>query len=76
VETLNEIDLSMQTALLIEITDRVAHVAYNRGFNNIAYFNRIFKNKKECTPESSEKASANLPARVSPDKMFYKNMQV
>lgn len=51
IDTLNEIRLGHATRYLIETTHSVAEIAYNCGFNNISYFNRVFKKKKNCTPK-------------------------
>lgn len=52
VDTLNEIRLGYATRLLIETTNTIAEIAYSCGFNNVTYFNRIFKRKKNCTPKA------------------------
>jgi AraC-like DNA-binding protein/ribosomal protein L19 len=50
VESLNEIRLGHASRLLIDTTQTIAEVAYKCGFNNLSYFNRVFKNKNGCTP--------------------------
>lgn len=50
VESLNEIRLGQASRLLIETTHTIAEVSYRCGFNNMSYFNRIFRNKNGCTP--------------------------
>jgi len=51
VDTLNEIRLGYATRMLIETTHAVSEIAYTCGFNNVTYFNRIFKKKKNSTPK-------------------------
>lgn len=50
IESLNEIRLGQASRLLIETTQTIAEVSYRCGFNNLSYFNRIFRNKNGCTP--------------------------
>lgn len=52
VDSLNEIRLGHASRLLIDTTETVAEIAYKCGFNNLSYFNRVFKNRKGCTPKS------------------------
>ncbi|WP_247237805.1 AraC family transcriptional regulator [Telluribacter sp. SYSU D00476] len=51
IESLNEIRLGHASRLLIDTTHTIAEVAYKCGFNNLSYFNRIFKNKNGTTPK-------------------------
>ncbi len=50
VESLNEIRLGHASRLLIDTTQTIAEVAYKCGYNNLSYFNRVFKHKNGCTP--------------------------
>lgn len=50
IDSLNEIRLGHASRLLIDTTQTVAEVSFNCGFNNLSYFNRIFKKKNGCTP--------------------------
>lgn len=50
IEILNGTRLSHTTRLLMNTTQSVAEVAYSCGFNNLSYFNRIFKKNNNCTP--------------------------
>ncbi|MEO6150602.1 MAG: AraC family transcriptional regulator [Mucilaginibacter sp.] len=60
VDSLNEIRLGHVSRMLIDTTHSVSEIAYKCGFNNIANFNRTFKNKKGCTPnEFRENYSGN-----------------
>jgi AraC-like DNA-binding protein len=51
IESLNEIRLGHATRLLIDTTQTVAEISFNCGFNNLSYFNRIFKKRNSCTPK-------------------------
>lgn len=50
IESLNEIRLGHASRLLIDTTQTVAEISFNCGFNNLSYFNRIFRKKNGCTP--------------------------
>ena len=50
IESLNEIRLGQAARLLIDTTHTIAEVSYKCGFNNLSYFNRIFRAKNGCTP--------------------------
>jgi len=51
IESLNEIRLGHTSRSLIDTTNTISEIAYKCGFNNLSYFNRIFKNKNGCTPK-------------------------
>jgi len=51
VENLNEIRMGHVSRMLIDTSQSVAEIAYKCGFNNMANFNRTFKNKKGLTPK-------------------------
>jgi AraC-like DNA-binding protein len=51
IDCLNNIRLGYATRLLIDSTESIAEIAYKSGFNNISYFNRLFKKKKNITPK-------------------------
>ncbi len=51
VEILNEIRLGHVSRMLIETTHSIAEIAYKNGFNNLSYFNRVFKTKHNSTPK-------------------------
>ncbi|AKD03276.1 AraC family transcriptional regulator [Pontibacter korlensis] len=55
IESLNEIRLGHASRLLIDTTQTVAEVSFNCGFNNLSYFNRIFRKKNGCTPTDFRK---------------------
>lgn len=52
VDSLNEIRLGHASRLLIDTTETIAEIAFKCGFNNLSYFNRIFKSRKGCTPKA------------------------
>ena len=37
--------------MLIDTTNTVAEISFKCGFNNLSYFNRLFKKKNGCTPK-------------------------
>ena len=49
-EYLNDYRIGKVTRLLIDTTKNVSEICFECGFNNISNFNRIFQNKKGCTP--------------------------
>lgn len=51
IESLNQIRLGHASRMLIDTTQTVAEISYNCGFNNLSYFNRIFRKKNGCTPK-------------------------
>jgi AraC-like DNA-binding protein len=51
VDSLNNIRLGHATRLLIDTTLNIAEISFKCGFNNLSYFNRIFKKKYQCTPK-------------------------
>ncbi len=51
IESLNEIRLGHASRLLINTTNTISEIAYKCGFNNLSYFNRIFKSRNGCTPK-------------------------
>ncbi|MBN2348355.1 MAG: helix-turn-helix domain-containing protein [Bacteroidales bacterium] len=50
VEFLNDIRLGHATRWLLESDMNIAEIAYKSGFNNLGYFNKVFKKAKGCTP--------------------------
>jgi AraC-like DNA-binding protein len=51
IEILNEIRLGHTSRMLIETTHTIAEIAYKNGFNNLSYFNRVFRTKHGKTPK-------------------------
>lgn len=47
---LNDYRLTMAARLLISSSDSIVNIAAETGFENLSYFNRIFKRKYQCTP--------------------------
>lgn len=50
IDSLNEIRLGHASRLLIDTSQTVAEISFRCGFNNLSYFNRIFRRKNGCTP--------------------------
>ncbi|MEA3478654.1 MAG: AraC family transcriptional regulator, partial [Bacteroidota bacterium] len=50
VEFLNDMRLGFAARWLLETDMQVAEIAFKCGFNNLGYFNRVFKKAKGCTP--------------------------
>ena len=50
IESLNEILLGQVSRLLIDITQTISKIAYQCGFSNLSYFNRILRSKNGCPP--------------------------
>ncbi|MFD1140762.1 helix-turn-helix domain-containing protein [Larkinella insperata] len=50
IDSLNEIRLGHASRLLIDTTHTVTEISYKCGFNNMSYFNRMFRRKNGCTP--------------------------
>ncbi len=49
---INKLRLSESARLLQESPDvSIAKIAYSIGFNNVSYFNKLFKSKYGCTPK-------------------------
>lgn len=51
IDNLNEIRLGNVSRMLIDTSYSIAEIAFKCGFNNMANFNRTFKNKKGLTPK-------------------------
>lgn len=51
INSLNQIRIGNASRMLIDTTRPINEIAYHCGFNNISNFNRIFKNRKYCTPK-------------------------
>jgi AraC-like DNA-binding protein len=51
IETLNDTRLGTASRVLIETGLTITEVAHRCGFNNLSYFNRLFKRKYGCTPK-------------------------
>ncbi|KAA6313663.1 HTH-type transcriptional activator Btr, partial [termite gut metagenome] len=49
-EYIIDIRLGFSTRLLIDSTMSISEICYECGFNNLSYFNRVFKRKKLCSP--------------------------
>ena len=64
IESLNEIRLGYTSHSLINTTDTISEIAYRCGFNNLSYFNRVFKSKNGCTPKEFRDSYAGNRAFV------------
>lgn len=51
IDSLNDIRLGHASRFLIDTSYTIAEVSFRCGFNNLSYFNRIFKKKYACTPK-------------------------
>ncbi|WP_435355207.1 AraC family transcriptional regulator [Emticicia sp. SJ17W-69] len=51
VDSLNDIRLGHASRLLIDTTLTISEVSFKCGYNNLSYFNRVFKKKHNCTPK-------------------------
>lgn len=50
---LNKLRLTEAARLLTEQADaNIAEIAYSVGYNNVSYFNKLFKNEYGCTPKT------------------------
>lgn len=47
---LNDYRITMASRLLTSSSDTVVNIATETGFDNLSYFNRVFKRKYQCTP--------------------------
>ena len=64
IDTVNEIRLGHASRMLIDTTQSITEVAYKCGFNNISNFNRIFKKKKDCTPNEFREAYTSTTSGI------------
>lgn len=46
-----EVRLGFASRILADTTHSIAEISYDCGFNNISYFNRVFKKRKGCSPK-------------------------
>lgn len=51
IDSLNDIRLGHATRLLIDTTFTISEVSFKCGYNNLSYFNRVFKKKHKVTPK-------------------------
>lgn len=50
IDSLNEIRLGHASRYLIDTSETISEISFKCGFNNLSYFNRIFRKKNGCTP--------------------------
>ncbi|MBD5225354.1 MAG: helix-turn-helix transcriptional regulator [Bacteroidales bacterium] len=51
-EFVNNIRLERAIEMLCNTDKNIAEIAYDTGFANVTYFNRIFRRKFKCAPKS------------------------
>lgn len=56
---LNQYRLERAMTMLVRTEDSIAEIAYKVGFNNVTYFNRLFKAHFGCTPKAKRKTMAS-----------------
>lgn len=49
---INSLRLEKAVELLKQANNDIAEIAYSVGFNNVTYFNRLFKSKYGCSPKN------------------------
>ena len=52
VDYLNDYRLSMASRMLVSSDDKIIDIAAHCGYDNLSYFNRIFKKKYGITPSA------------------------
>ena len=52
VDYLNDYRLSMASRMLVSSDDNIIDIAAHCGYDNLSYFNRIFKKKYGITPSA------------------------
>ena len=57
IDYLNEYRLTMASRLLISSASSILDIAAEVGFDNLSYFNRVFKQKYSMTPRQFRKES-------------------
>jgi len=63
-----------KTAHLLRSTDReITGIIFDSGFNNISYFNRIFKDRYSCSPREYRKQSQLI---IKPEKVPLNRLQL
>ena len=51
IDNLHEIRMGQVSRLLIESNLSISEISYSCGFNNLSFFNRLFKKRFHCTPK-------------------------
>lgn len=55
IDYMNDYRITMAARLLTSSSDTIVTIASETGFENLSYFNRIFKRKYQCTPTAFRK---------------------
>ena len=48
----------------------ISDLAFNVGFNNVSYFNKVFKQYVKCTPSEYKKNLKNASGKSAENIMF------
>ena len=59
IEYLNNYRLTMASRLLVSSNSSIIAIAMESGFDNLSYFNRLFKKKYKITPSEFRKMYQN-----------------
>ncbi len=60
VDYVNDVRIGVAAMKLIENDSSISEIAFNCGFNNIANFNRVFKNLKNSTPSQYKREFSGI----------------
>lgn len=76
---LNKLRLTEAARLLAEKPEaNVAEIAFSVGYNNVTYFNKLFKNEYDCSPKTFKSAQAKKnemqPVNLTPLNALHGNL--
>ena len=64
----------LKAATMIQDNDpayrNISDLAFNVGFNNVSYFNKVFKQYVKCTPSEYKKNLKNASGKSAENIMF------
>jgi AraC-like DNA-binding protein len=60
IDVLNEIRIQSACRLLIDSTKDISQIAYESGFQDVSYFNQVFKTKKRVSPSEFRSLKTGL----------------